>query len=116
MKTQTFSEVTDLVRDILAYTKENTPELIQQPEPPVENPEGQNEEKTQEGPSGHDDYDKETTNEEQTSETKTKSTETEGEGEEKQEGDGDGEAQKTAKDSKESSEDKKGDSKEEKSK
>lgn len=81
MKTQTFAEVTDLVRDILAYTKENTPELIQQPEPPVENPEGQNEEKTQEGPSGHDDYDKETTNEEQTSKTKTETTETEGEGE-----------------------------------
>ena len=61
MTTQTFGEVTDLVRDILAYTKENTPELIQQPQPQpsAEDLGGEeNSEEQETGPSGHDDYDK----------------------------------------------------------
>ena len=59
MTTQTFEEVVELVKDILAFTKENTPELINQPQPqPEESGEGSPEEQdpTQ---SGHDDYEKE---------------------------------------------------------
>ena len=35
MKTVTFEDVTNLVRDILAYTKENQEELLNPPEPPM---------------------------------------------------------------------------------
>ena len=58
MTTETFGEVTELVRDILAFTQENTPELIQKPEPqPEGNTPGQEEKEDGEtGPSGHDDY------------------------------------------------------------
>ena len=57
MNTSTFDEVLELVRDILAYTKENTPELIQKPEPQVETEED-NQQPEQSDPtgSGHDDY------------------------------------------------------------
>jgi len=71
MKTSTFAEVTDLVRDILAYTKENTPELIEQPKAPQSSQSEGTETKDEMGPSGHDDYDKESNNEEQDTETKT---------------------------------------------
>ena len=58
MATQTFEEVVELCKEILAYTKENTPDLLTPPPPPppadMEMPgemEGE-----EEGPSGHDDY------------------------------------------------------------
>ena len=59
--TQTFAEVVQLCRDILAYTQENTPELIQKPQPEgdIEIPEGMEEiaGEGEAGPQmGHDDY------------------------------------------------------------
>ena len=62
MNTETFEEVLDVVREVLAYTQDNTPELIEQPEQP-ESAEDNNDISSQEddesvGPSGHDDYDK----------------------------------------------------------
>ena len=69
MKTETFAEVTELVKDILAYTKENTPELIKQPKPQAEKDTSGTETKDEMGPSGHDDYDKESQNEEQNTKT-----------------------------------------------
>lgn len=83
MTTQTFAEVTALVRDILAFTKENTPELIQQPEPapmPEGNTPGEEKGNDQTGPSGHDDYDKEQSNEKQTTQTKAEGDESDEEG------------------------------------
>ena len=86
MKTETFEQVTELVRDILAYTKENTPELIQQPEP--QKPEGgetgeENQPNTdaESGPSAHDDYDKEESNEKQNTQPEAKSNESDEGGE-----------------------------------
>ncbi len=77
MKTQTFAEVLDLVRDVLAYTKENQEELIKQPEPQNGTQDLQdNKEKTQEGPGGHDDYDKEESNDEQDAKTEASNQET----------------------------------------
>lgn len=61
MTTETFEEVTQLCRDILAYTKENTPELIEQPEENNDsNMPSENDGNETDGPSptGHDDYDK----------------------------------------------------------
>ena len=59
MNTETFAEVLDVVREVLAYTKETTPELIQQPEPAEssETESSSQEEVESAGPSGHDDYD-----------------------------------------------------------
>jgi cobalamin biosynthesis protein CobT len=62
--TQTFDEVVQLVKDILKFTQDNTPELIQQPEPEqdIDNSEEESQNKEQEEstiPSGHDDYEKE---------------------------------------------------------
>jgi len=77
MKTQTFAEVLDLVRDVLAYTKENQEELIKRPEPQSskeETPGKQEQEQT--GPSGHDDYDKEESNAEQDTKTEASNQET----------------------------------------
>lgn len=77
MKTQTFAEVLDLVRDVLAYTKENQEELIQKPEPQSSKEENQSEEnQEQTGPSGHDDYDKEQSNDEQDTKTEASNQET----------------------------------------
>ena len=62
--TQTFDEVVQLVKDILKFTQDNTPELIQQPEPKqdIDNSEEESQNEEQEEstiPSGHDDYEKE---------------------------------------------------------
>ena len=69
MLTDTFAEVLDVVREILADTKEVTPELIQQPEPAEHSPMDEIESSSQEStePSGHDDY--ETPEENQPGET-----------------------------------------------
>jgi len=59
MTTETFEEVVQLCRDILAYTQENTPELLKQPEPEpgLDIPEGMKEvEQEAQPPMGHDDY------------------------------------------------------------
>ena len=70
MNTDTFADVIQVVKDILAYTKDNTPELLTPPPPPEnEKMEGEMEgekEQSQNGPSssGHDDY--ETPEQEQT--------------------------------------------------
>lgn len=62
MHTETFAEVLDVVREILAYTKEVTPELIQQPEPAessssTDETESSSQEDVESAePSGHDDY------------------------------------------------------------
>ena len=60
MATQTFEEVIELCKEILAYTKEHTPELITPPPPPPADipmaGEGEGEEESADGPSGHDDY------------------------------------------------------------
>ena len=59
MNTESFEEVIEVVKEILAYTKENTPELIKQPEPQPEEDQGSEEEQTtqSEDPTsqGHDD-------------------------------------------------------------
>lgn len=77
MKTETFDEVLDLVRDILAYTKENQEELMTPP--PMgsqDETEGQQEEDDM-GPQGHDDMEsqneqtKDTGNEQQDSTDET---------------------------------------------
>ena len=78
MKTETFDEVLDLVRDILAYTKENQEELMTPP--PMgsqeQETEGQQEEDDM-GPQGHDDMEtqneqtKDTGNEQQDSTNET---------------------------------------------
>ena len=59
MKTDTFEDVVEVVKAILAYTKENTPELLE----PPQMPEGMDDESFDDGenhdgpaPSGHDDY------------------------------------------------------------
>ena len=70
MNTSTFEEVLQLVRDILAYTKENTPELIQKPEPlPEPDVEEQDEYMEEQDPTsgGHDDYEDEENESEDTS-------------------------------------------------
>ena len=55
MNTESFEEVLVIVKEILAYTKENTPELIQKPEPEVdESPSLPNDDDMEE-PQGHDD-------------------------------------------------------------
>ena len=67
MKTETFDEVLDLVRDILAYTKENQEELMTPP--PMGSQEQETEGQQQEddmGPQGHDDME---TQNEQTKDT-----------------------------------------------
>jgi hypothetical protein len=59
MNTESFEEVIDVVKAILAYTQDHTPELIQQPEPQPEEDTGSEEENTEsEDSSGHDDYQK----------------------------------------------------------
>lgn len=59
MTTKTFDDVLELVRDILAYTKENTPELLK-PQPQEEQKqEEQSGKQEQQGPSGHDDMEPE---------------------------------------------------------
>jgi hypothetical protein len=59
MKTETFDEVLQLVRDVLAYTKENQEELLTPPPAPEPNEEDENQDEQQEnqgpGQSGHDD-------------------------------------------------------------
>lgn len=72
LNTDTFDEVLELVRDILDYTKENTPELIQKPEPqPEVNEDDNQDEETQQEESqpqsGHDDYEDEEEDETETS-------------------------------------------------
>ena len=55
---ETFDEVLQLVKDILAYTKENTPELIQKPEPQVDSDDDTTDDVEQDPTSGgHDDWD-----------------------------------------------------------
>lgn len=58
MTNETFEEVLQLVKDILIYTKENTPELIQKPEPePIDFSDEDNSEGDMDPTSsGHDDY------------------------------------------------------------
>lgn len=76
MTTQTFEDVTKLVKDILAYTQENQPELIQKPEPQVQENE-EDFEKSSEDPTGnmgHDDYQE---NEEETNESRKENKESE---------------------------------------
>ena len=64
MTTDTFDEVLQVVRDVLAYTKENEPELIQPPK--SDTPQLQDDEMFESdkeegmGPSGHDDWEDET--------------------------------------------------------
>ena len=67
MNTETFEEVLEVVKDILAYTQDNTPELIQQPEPAEsssstdETESSSQEDDASDGsdlPQGHDDYQK----------------------------------------------------------
>ena len=59
MNTESFEEVIDVVKAILAYTQDHTPELIQQPEPQPEEDTGSEEENEgSEDSSGHDDYQK----------------------------------------------------------
>ena len=59
MKTETFDEVLQLVRDVLAYTKENQEELLTPPPAPEPKEEDENQDEKQEnkgpGQSGHDD-------------------------------------------------------------
>ena len=59
METVTFEDVTNLVRDILEYTKENQEELLKPQEPEVDLPEdGEDEKQQEQQPSmGHDDMD-----------------------------------------------------------
>ena len=67
MNTETFEEVLEVVREILAYTQDNTPELIQQPEvdessSSTDETESSSQEdvesSTSDLPQGHDDYEK----------------------------------------------------------
>jgi len=84
--TQTFDEVVQLVKDILKFTQDNTPELIQQPEPEPEDSENQESEENnnqEDMPSGHDDYEKEESDDESTqSKSGNQSSEESEEGEE----------------------------------
>jgi cobalamin biosynthesis protein CobT len=56
LETQTFDEVLILVRDILAWTKENQDELMQKPEPQESQENNEQDEPEMSEPSGHDDY------------------------------------------------------------
>lgn len=73
--TNDFEDVLDLVRDILAYTKEHTPELITPPPPPPSDipmplpGEGDEEDNSPQPQSGHDDYEQPESEEQQTSES-----------------------------------------------
>ncbi len=67
MNTETFEEVLEVVKEILAYTQDNTPELIQQPEvdessSSTDETESSSQEdvesSTSDLPQGHDDYEK----------------------------------------------------------
>ena len=71
METVTFEDVTNLVRDILAYTKENQEELLKPQEPQVDLPEdGEDEKQQEQQPSmGHDDMEK---SDEEDAQAKTK--------------------------------------------
>ncbi len=98
MTTETFEEVLELVRDILAWTKENQSELMEKPEPnpsdegsntPDENGEGGNEDPTS---SGHDDMesdDNEQSDFEKLLEESLKAEETSDAGESEEVSDGD---------------------------
>lgn len=56
MNTETFEEVLEVVRDVLAYTKENQPELIEPPKVEEDTTEdSSSNERNSEGPTGHDD-------------------------------------------------------------
>lgn len=56
LNTSTFDEVLDLVRDILAWTKENQDELMQKPEPKTSEDQNNEEQNSEENDtSGHDD-------------------------------------------------------------
>ena len=65
MKTEEFSEVLDVVREILAWTKENQEELIQQPEATEDDSEQEENHDYDPSSQGHDDYDSEENQEEQ---------------------------------------------------
>jgi len=94
MHTETFEEVLEVVKDILAYTQENTPELIQKPEP-AENSSStdETESSSQEDdssadsdlPQGHDDYQEpqgENSDEEDSSEETEENDDKDGDGQE----------------------------------
>ena len=75
MTTVTFEEVTDLVKDILDYTKENQQELLNpppQPELPEINDQGEEEEQEDQPQMGHDDME---SSEEEEGEAQAKSNE-----------------------------------------
>ena len=89
MTTKTFDDVLELVRDIFAYTKENTPELLQpQKQEEQKQKEQSGNKQEQQGPSGHDDMEPEESEEqsgqgpkanndsEEVNETSSTSTET----------------------------------------
>ena len=72
MTTDTFEDVIQVVKDILAYTKDNTPELIQEPE--IEDGDLPSDGETEPGTqSGHDDFESESSS--STEETKSSSQE-----------------------------------------
>lgn len=78
LKTETFDEVLDLVRDILAWTKENQDELIQKPEPaPSLDESNQQGKQESQGQGGHDDYEQEENSEDEQSSTNSSVDETE---------------------------------------
>ena len=68
MTTNTFEEVTQLVKDILAWTKENQEDLMQQPEPIDQDMESTDPNQESEDPTsnmGHDDYESDEKEEEE---------------------------------------------------
>ena len=88
MTTESFDEVVELVRDILAYTQENQPELLEQPEPEDNDdstlPSEQGEE---EPPQGHDDMMPSEDSQEETASTEGEGDTEDGESQDTQEGD-----------------------------
>ena len=73
MKTDTFADVIEVVKEILAYTKEHQPELMEQPEPDIDMNLPTNNDGEDEPQMGHDDMELPSSEEEnqETSEEKT---------------------------------------------
>ena len=70
LKTETFDDVVNLVKDILAYTKENTPELISPPPVPEDDQGPTGEQNEDDFNMGHDDYESPVSDDEEGSSSK----------------------------------------------
>ena len=90
MNTETFEEVLEVVKEILAYAQDNTPELIQEPEQSDGSDVDLPEDSDDMGPQGHDDYQAPEQEETEDTDKGENNSDQENSSEESQENDADG--------------------------